>query len=198
MKIGKIVVVTIFSFLVLFVGYLTIRYLSWKNEFFNDKENITCTTDEDYAEEEISIVDRVKNFVLSRDKTEFMTFSRRELLFALKDSLKVGDSLRIEDMCLTSERGMWRVYAHPKIGFFQLPWLGVDIVKDNRETVEVYSRNMYMGDMKIPTSLTKKVLGDINKGISDAIILVIENNFLGKTIQNIDLLDNSIVIKGIR
>lgn len=178
-------------------GYFVVRYSLWYRDFFVS-ENITCTSDEKFVveEKEINIGDRIKNFVLSDLFSEFVTFSRKEMLYLLKDSISGVSSLEIQDVCLVSDKGVWRVYAHSKVEFLQLPWIGVDIVKDNRETAELYSRNIYIGDMKVPEVLTRKPLEKINKGISDALILVTENGFLGKTIENIDLLQDSIVIKG--
>jgi len=178
-------------------GYLVFRYSFWHKEFFSS-ENITCTSDEEFVieEKEINIADRIKNFVLSDLFSEFVTFSRKEMLYLLKDSMSTVSGLDVQDICLVSDKGVWKVYAHSKIKSLQLPWIGVDIVKDNRETAELYSKNIYIGDMKVPDTLARKPLEKINKGISDALILVTENGFLGKTIENIDLLKDSIVIKG--
>ena len=178
-------------------GYFVVRYSLWHKDFFTN-ENITCTNDEKFVieEKEINIGDRIKNFVLSDLFSEFVTFSRKEMLYLLKDSISGVSSLEIQDVCLVSDKGVWKVYAHSKVTFLQLPWIGVDIVKDNRETAELYSRNIYIGDIKVPDVLTRKPLEKINKGISDALILVTENGFLGKTIENIDLLKDTVVIKG--
>lgn len=196
MKAGKAILIAILLLLISLLGYISIRYFSWKSIFFVNKENLTCTSDDDY-DEEVNIFDRVKNFVLSGGKTEFMTFTRKELLFVLRDSIKENDTVQIEEMCLTSERGAWKIYIHPRVGVLQFPWIGVDIVKDERETAELYSKNVYIGDMRVPNGMVKKLLGEMNKGISDGLLLVIENNFLGKSIQNIELLGDSIVIKGV-
>ncbi len=178
-------------------GYFVMRYSAWHKEFFSS-ENITCTSDEEFVVEgkEINIGDRIKNFVLSDLFSEFVTFSRKEMLYLLKDSISGVSSLEIQDVCLVSDKGVWKVYAHSKVTFLQLPWIGIDIVKDNRETAELYSKRIYIGDMKVPDVLARGPLEKINKGISDALILVTENGFLGKTIENIDLLKDSIVIKG--
>ena len=178
-------------------GYFVVRYSLWHRDFFVS-ENITCTSDEKFVveEKEINIGDRIKNFVLSDLFSEFVTFSRKEMLYLLKDSISGVSSLEIQDVCLVSDKGVWKVYAHSKVTFLQLPWIGVDIVKDNRKTAELYSRNIYIGDIKVPDVLTRKPLEKINKGISDALILVTENGFLGKTIENIDLLKDTVVIKG--
>jgi len=197
MKIFKVLLIVILFLLVFSIGYLSIRYFSWKSTFFANRENLTCTSDDDY-DDEINIVDRVKNFVLSGGKTEFMTFTRKELLSILRNSIKESDTVQVEDMCLTSERGMWKVYIHPKVGVLQFPWIGVDIVKDERETAELYSRNVYIGDIGVPKDVVRRFLGEMNKGFSDGLLLVIENNFLGKSIQNIELLGDSVVIKGVK
>ena len=178
-------------------GYFVVRYSLWYRDFFVS-ENITCTSDEKFVveEKEINIGDRIKNFVLSDLFSEFVTFSRKEMLYLLKDSISGVSSLEIQDVCLVSDKGVWKVYAHSKVTFLQLPWIGIDIVKDNRETAELYSKRIYIGDMKVPDVLARGPLEKINKGISDALILVTENGFLGKTIENIDLLKDTVVIKG--
>ena len=197
MKKGLKIFLGVLVIFLLVGGYFVVRYSLWHKDFFTN-ENITCTNDEKFVieEKEINIGDRIKNFVLSDLFSEFVTFSRKEMLYLLKDSISGVSSLEIQDVCLVSDKGVWKVYAHSKVTFLQLPWIGVDIVKDNRETAELYSRNIYIGDIKVPDVLTRKPLEKINKGISDALILVTENGFLGKTIENIDLLKDSIVIKG--
>jgi len=197
MKKGIRVFLSVLVIFLLLGGYFVVRYSLWHRDFFVS-ENITCTSDEKFVveEKEINIGDRIKNFVLSDLFSEFVTFSRKEMLYLLKDSISGVSSLEIQDVCLVSDKGVWKVYAHSKVTFLQLPWIGIDIVKDNRETAELYSKRIYIGDMKVPDVLARGPLEKINKGISDALILVTENGFLGKTIENIDLLKDSIVLKG--
>jgi len=197
MKKGWKIFLVIFFILLFIGGYFVVRYSLWHKEFFFN-EDVTCTSDEEFVidEKEINIVDRIKNFVLSDFFSEFVTFSRKEMLFLLKDSMSGISGWNIDNICLVSEKGVWRVYTHGKIESLQLLWIGVDVIKDNRQTAELYSRNIYVGGMKVPSFLIRNLLEKINKGISDALILVTENGFLGKSIENIDLLKDSIVIKG--
>ncbi len=197
MKVRRIILIIFAIISLSFVVYIVSRYFSWEKDFFSNNENITCTFDEEYNEQNLNILDRIENFVFSENRLEFMTFSRKEMLYILRNTLQGNENVEVQDICLLSQKGMWRLYFHFKMGSAQFPWIGVDIIKDNRETVEVYSRSMFLGDMKIPEVITKEVLHNFNKGISDAILVVIENNFLGKSIKNIDLLDESIVIKGV-
>lgn len=193
----------LYSFLAIFViflfllGYVFFRYSSWEKDFVKN-DNILCTSDEEVVsvQSDMNIFEKIKNFVLSDIFSEFVTFTKKEMLFLLKDSLSSVSGNEIQDLCLESGSGVWKIYLHTKIGFLQLPWFAVDINKDSRETAELYSRNLYVGDFKVPSVLSKGVLEKINKGISDALLLVVENGFLGKTIKNIDLLKDSIVLKG--
>ena len=77
-----------------------------------------------------------------------------------------------------------------------LPWLRLDVAKDTIESAQLYVSNIYVGNQLIPEKIVSSVKAQINKGISDALILVSENNFLGRTITNIELLDEKIVVKG--
>ncbi len=200
MKILKIFLITLLSLIVILLLYYTIRYSLWKRDFFTNNQNLVCTNEAEYQNEikEINLLDRIKSFVFSKEKSEFVSFTQREMLHILKDSIQSTGLLNIQDVCLLSSKGVWRIYAHSKLSGLQLPWIGVDIIKDNRESTEIYSKNMYVGDIKLPSALARDFVASINKGISDALIQVLENNFLGKTIMNIDLLDDSVVIKGIR
>jgi len=187
----------IFVIFVLFLGFAFFRYSSWEKDFVMN-ENIICTSDEEVVSvlSDMNILEKIKNFVLSDIFSEFVTFTKKEMLFLLKDSLSAVSGGNIQDICLESGSGVWKIYIHSKIEFLQLPWLAFDIHKDSRETAELYSRNLYVGDFKVPEIFSKGVLEKINKGISDALLLVVENGFLGKTIKNIDLLKDSVVLKG--
>jgi len=77
-----------------------------------------------------------------------------------------------------------------------MPWVRIDIAKDNMETAQLYVANLYVGNILISEKLSQVIKTQLNKGISDALVLVNENNFLGRKIQNIELLKDKIVVKG--
>jgi len=74
----------------------------------------------------------------------------------------------------------------------------LDIVKDNIETAEVYVRQLHVGGLELPKFLESRLKEDLNRGISDGIIMLNENNFLGRRIDNIELLEDRVVFKGTR
>lgn len=188
---------TVLLIIIAFVGYIFIRYSSWIKDF-EENADVICISGEDEFElsEELNISEKIKNFVLSDSFPEFITFTKNEVLVILYDSINSSSDVSIQDLCLDSQKGIWELFIHPKLNTIQLPWIGIDIIKDNRETAELFSRNIYLGDMKIPLFMSKGILEKVNKGLSDALILVSENGFLGKEIINIDLLPDSVVLKG--
>jgi hypothetical protein len=72
----------------------------------------------------------------------------------------------------------------------------LDISKDTIESAQLYVSNIYLGNQLLPAKISNGLKEEINKGISDALVLVSENNFLGRTITNIELLEDEIVVKG--
>jgi hypothetical protein len=72
----------------------------------------------------------------------------------------------------------------------------MNVVKDNRETAEIYVNEIKVGDTRVPGVIEKKVMVDINRGMSDAVIMLNENRFLGRVIENIEFLDDKVVFKG--
>jgi len=189
----KTTLLTLLIMVLLFLIFFLFQYFSWRQTFFNDTTNTSCYSQNSGAEQ-ANTEEIVKNFVLSERKIEFMTFTRSEIIYLMKNSFdRIGD-IEIEDLCLVSDKGVWKIYLYPKIGSLQLPWVGIDIIKDERETVELYSKNLYLGEMRVPEIIAKEMLNKINRGISDGILLVTENEFLGKSIKNVELLKDSIVI----
>jgi hypothetical protein len=71
-------------------------------------------------------------------------------------------------------------------------------VKDNIETAEVYIREVHVGDLELLSFLEARVREDFNRGISDGIIMLNENDFLGRRIDNIELLEDRLIFKGTR
>jgi hypothetical protein len=186
----------LFAFLFL-IGYVFWRYSTWYKDFSKRKgEDIVCTVDGDTSDEDMDFSQRIENFILSDSYFEFITFSQKEILNIIKKSIPENDTFKIEEMCLIPDSGKWRIYFHAKLGSLKLPWIGVDVVKDKRETAELYSQGIFLGDIPIPHRLSKEFSSKISKGLSDALLVVTENRFLGKEIKNIDLLKDSVVFKG--
>lgn len=194
MRLFKKILLLIFSLLFIFLLLIFFMYRNWEQKTFSKDSGIVCFTDIDEAT--LNIDTKIEKFILSDSKTEFVTFTTEEVISVLKSNIQVGESAQVEDLCVLSSKGMWSVYLKYRLGKVPVPWIVLDIVKDDRETAEIYVKDLYIGGYLTPKIFSKKIIVEINKGISDAIILVNENSFLGRNIKNIELLEERVVIKG--
>lgn len=183
-----------------FVSYR--RYSKWEETELS-KPGIICTSDiaqESSGEEGLGAVieDKIKKFALSDTKTDFVVLTENEMLYLFLENFTNEGDVKVEDICLKPSKGIWQLYLKTKYEKISLPWLVLDIVKDNIETAEVYVREVHLGDLEFPAFLESWVRDDLNRGISDGIIMLNENNFLGRRIDNIELLEDRVIFKGTR
>jgi hypothetical protein len=146
----------------------------------------------------VTIEDKIKKFTLSDTKTDFIVLTEEEMLYLFSENFTEEGDIRVEDICLKPSEGVWQLYLKTKYKKVSVPWLVLDIVKDNIETAEVYIRKVHIGGLEIPAFLETRLREDLNRGISDGIIMLNENNFLGRRIDNIELLEDRVVFKGTR
>ncbi len=185
--------VGIFVIAIIFCGIVLFKYNSWKKEFNKEGDNISCFSNI-HQDSNIDTSEKIKDFVLS-SSSGYLQFSIDETLSFLHNDVKVSEGMNIEDICINPSKGEWTVYINIKVENFDLPWIKLNVIKDERETVELYVSEISLGDMKIPDILANGILDEINRGISDGILIVNENNFLGKNITNIELLNDGVVIR---
>ncbi len=170
------------------------KYIRWEKEFVLQNSSLICSDNINY--EEIDIESKIEKFIISDSKSEFVVFTQEEVLYILKENLKTPTNVTLNNICIDPQLGIWGIYLKYSLGNLKIPWISLDLIKDQRETAEIYMKKITIGNMNIPTSLSKSTISNINRGISDAIILVNENQFLGREIRNIELLEDIVVIKG--
>lgn len=191
-KILRIIFILLFILITISISYIFFKYFSWRKGFFATTENIYCS--KDIVMENYDIDSKIKKFVFS-DNDGYMELSTKEVIVFLLDNIEPAGSLELDDICISSGKGLWKVYLNLKVDSLNLPWFEIDIVKDQRETAELYVDDIFVGDMNIPPVFSKGILSSMNKGVSDALLLVSENNFIGRSINNIELLENGVVIR---
>lgn len=189
---------TIFLFVlatVLFsLAFVVYNYFTWRNEYIEDNEGVICS--EDIEGKDYSIEEKVKAFVLSFEKSDFVSFTPEEILQLMNENIVLSGNLKLQGICLEPNDSQWKVYFNTKLGFINIPWIGLNVVKEKRETAELYVDEILLGGLKIPQLFVEKIISDINMGISDGVVLMNENSFLGRTIINIELMKENVVVKG--
>jgi hypothetical protein len=183
-----------------FISYL--RYSKWEEGELSN-QRITCISDiidESSEEEDMGAIieDKIKKFALSDTKTDFIVLTEEEMLYLFSENFTEEGDIKVEDICIKPSEGVWQLYLKSKYKKVSLPWLVLDIVKDNIETAEVYIREVHVGDLELLSFLEARVREDFNRGISDGIIMLNENDFLGRRIDNIELLEDRLIFKGTR
>jgi hypothetical protein len=186
------VLLIIFALIVGILAYPTISYLLWQKQFQAKIPEMICATN---SSEIIPLDDKFKNFVTSEDLVTSIELSPEETLSLLRstDIINGGD---INNICIEPNKGVWNIYANISLQGINMPWLRFDISKDTMETAQLYVSDMYVGSILVSEKFSNGIKEQLNKGISDALVLVNENSFLGRKIQNIELLQDKIVIKG--
>ena len=187
----------IFLLLLIFVPILlTGIYLLWERDFSSNLSNKSCVSNNSIKD--ISLDDRIRNFVLSSNRSDYIKFTKGEILYLISSGFGKEDSeIIVKDMCVDSSKGNWGVYLNMTVLGIENVWFIFDVIKDNRETAELYIDNLYLGNFHLPSFVCSILKEKIKKGISDAIILVNENSFSERSITNIELLEEDIVIKGV-
>lgn len=189
---------TIFLFVlatVLFsLAFVVYNYFTWRNEYIEQNDSVICS--EDIEGKDYSIEEKVKAFVLSFEKSDFVSFTPEEILQLMNENIVLSGNLKLQGICLEPNDSHWKVYFNTKLGFINIPWVGLNVVKEKRETAELYVDEILLGGLKIPQLFVEKIISDINMGISDGVVLMNENSFLGRTIINIELMKENVVVKG--
>lgn len=190
--------ITIFLFVsvtILFsLAFVVYNYFIWRNEYIEQNDSVICS--EDIEGKDYSIEEKVKAFVLSFEKSDFVSFTPEEILQLMNENIVLSGNLKLQGICLEPNDSQWKVYFNTKLGFINIPWIGLNVVKEKRETAELYVDEVLLGGLKIPQLFVEKIISDINMGISDGVVLMNENSFLGRTIINIELMKENVVVKG--
>jgi len=174
------------------LAYPVISYLLWQKQFKSQMPNMSCISN---TSELLPLDEKFKEFVISEDNINFIELSTKEVLSLLQstDIISGGD---VKDICIQPSKGIWSIYANITLQGINIPWVRIDIAKDTMETAQLYVQNIFVGNIILSENISKNIKTQLNKGISDALTLVNENNFLGRKIQNIALLNDKIVVKG--
>ena len=146
---------------------------------------------------EQGIEEKIVRFTLSPESTESLILTTYEvgeiLLLVSGDFLK--EEIQVSKIYIEPNSRVWDIYTKITYKKFSL-WISVDINKDNMQTAQLYITDIKIG----PYSIGKvgNTVARINSGIANSLLTVNENGFSGRYLENIELLEDSLVIKGYR
>jgi hypothetical protein len=175
--------------------YIKVKYNAWEKDFESSivqEYHITSEKREDF-ELEVKFIE----FTLSNSPTETLEISVEEtgsLIFSLLKRY-TGENLKLTEVYIKPSFSTWEIYAKFRYKR-QSYWVSIDLNKDRMQTAQLYVTDFKLGPYSVNRyyDLTER----INNGISNAILTANENGFTGRYLENIELLENSIIIKGAR
>ena len=180
---------------VLLLVYVFFRYRSWEKEFVSNM-NSEYLIDEESIKE-VDLDERLAKFTLSLSDTDSLRLEVKEVgsvLFTTIDSY-LAEGLYLENMYISPSDKKWDIYL--KVGYENISlWISFDLNKDSMQTAQLYTTSVKVGPFEV--SEYTNLVAMINKGIGEAIVTLNENGFVGKYIENIELLEDAMVIKGSR
>ena len=185
-------VILIFVFLFL---YTFLTYRNWEEEFVSNM-NSEYLIDEESIEE-VELDERLAKFTLSLADTESLRLEVKEVgsvLFTTIDEY-LTEGLYLENMYISPSDKTWDIYL--KIGNENISvWISFNLNKDDIQTAQLYTTSVKVGPFEV--SGYTDLVSMINKGIGEAIVTLNENGFVGRYIENIELLEDAMVLKGSR
>lgn len=171
--------------------YIYIKYTKWEKSFENNIQSNFLVTDE---EEGIELIESIKKYSISPNDTEFLKLEPKQVGEILYSILKqyFNEDFLLKQIYIVPSKGVWKTCLDINIARINKDiWGCMNINKDNIQTAQIYVTDIYIG----PFSLGKYI-PQINTGIANAILTVNENGFSSRYFENIELLGDSMIIKG--
>ncbi len=183
-------------FLVLLViGYIFLRYRSWEKEFEGNIQSEYLIDEESIKK--VDLNEKVSDFALSMSDTEFLELNVQEVgsvLFSVLDS-NIGENANLQKIYIAPSESKWLIHANLKYQDFSV-WVSTDLNKDDIQSAQIYITEINVGPFSVGEYINW--IDRINKGIGESIVTLNENGLVGRYIDNIELLDESVVLKGSR
>ncbi len=177
------------------LGYMYFKYKNWEKSFEQDL-NIDNLIDQDIAKS-TDLGAKISTFALSAEDVEFLQLDISEIGSEIYNTLDsyLGEKLKLEKIYIEPSNSKWVIYSQVRYEKF-LIWFSFDVNKDSIQSAQIYVTQINIGPFRI--SKYVNWVDAVNTGIADSIITLNENGLVGRYIENIELLNNSVVLKGSR
>lgn len=193
-----LMIVLIISTIFFFV--LRNEYLKWNSEFEGKRLASDFIIIEGDASKSIreSVKAKIDEFGKSEEKIDYIEFTKEEALILLGDEANTSlpKDFSVYRIDAETSKNLWIVYIQYKYKEHVLPWVVIHVEKDNIETAQLFLSRVYIGNINFEDYGVSIIRENINEGISSGLILVNQNNFTGRSFDNVALEKDKVVVKG--
>jgi hypothetical protein len=192
----------ILSLLTLSVLGAILYYSKWSNEFDLKAEEFTYLDLEidRYGDIREDIDLKVNRFSSSENQVDFIEFTPEEFGILVYDNSSEAfpEDITVKEIYINHEIFEWYLYMNLEYKGVSLPWIGVEISKDNQETAEIYVSEVSVAGIILSDIGLESFRRNLSRGYLDALNFVNENNITERKFDNIELTDEGVFIKGSR
>lgn len=144
-----------------------------------------------------SVEMKIAKFTLSNENTESLILSPYEIssLILLTSKEYFDKDITVRRVYVEPGNFRWNIYMEFVYKKYSV-WFSVDINKDDMQTAQFYITDIKLGNYSLGRYFD--LVYQINTGIANSILTVNENGFSGRYLENIELMEDKIVVKGSR
>lgn len=194
LPISLIIALLLFT-LLLFLVFRS-SYNGWERKF----EDSHLSTDIVKVEKKIleDIKTQIKGFQESEKETDFVEISSTDFasLLALQINENLPSRMEIVNSFSETRKGFWMLYYKLDIKGVGEVWIYFDLNKDEVESTDLYVTDVKIGNISVRDLGGESIVENINNGIKESMILITQKDFTGRIIRNIELDEDTIIIKG--
>lgn len=196
-RILGIISLSIILFILCFTLFLIIKFRTWEQSFVEglDKNNLVS----EGIDLSDTLAEKTEAYILSEDDTNYITLTSQEvssIVYSTLSDITSESGLEVTHVYVQPDNSIWKVCAKGELVDINIhSWLCVDINKDDMQTAQLYLSEIELQGIRI-SKIYPKAITMANQGIADALTTANENGFVGRVLENIELLDSEIVIKG--
>lgn len=188
------VISVLLLFVILFI-FLRANYTAWEEKFEGSNREEIINIEKERNQ---TVLEAVEIFKKSDKKVDFVEIDRNDFANLVGESINsnLPTRIKIEKAYVETRTNFWKMYYYVDVKGFGTFWIYFDLNKDAVESTDLYISDLKIGNLSVRDWGGEGIVANVNAGIKDAMLLITQKDFTGRTIRNIELDIESIIIKG--
>ena len=198
LKVFGIILLVLFIIILVLLIITFVKAKSWGSSFESDMEDSYLVNS--VSEQSDLFNEKMEEYVLSEEYVDFIEFSPIEISQSLYNAISemtTDSGINILSVYSQPGKNLWKECVLLKFNSVEnlKLWVCMDITKDNMQTAQIYVNNITLQGLDID-KIYPNILTKVNQGIAEALVTANENAFVGRLLENIELEEDRLIIKG--